>query len=44
MRMMLTKAKNDMYTCDNSITKMAYNNMIKNYEIKIMYLDSQKKK
>lgn len=42
MRMMLTKAKNDMYTCENDITKRAYSNMIKNYEITIMYLESQK--
>ncbi len=41
MRMMLTKAKNDMYTCDNSITKRAYGNMIKNYENTIMYLEAQ---
>lgn len=40
MRMMLTKAKNDMYTCDNPITKRAYSNMIKNYENTIMYLES----
>lgn len=41
MRIMLTKAKNDMYTCENSITKRAYSNMIKNYENTIMYLESK---
>lgn len=41
MRMMLTKAKNDMYRCENSITKRAYSNMIKNYENTIMYLESK---
>lgn len=42
MRMMLTKAKNDMYTCDHSITRGAYVHMIKNYENTIMYLEAQK--
>ena len=42
MRMMLTKAKNDMYICESSITKRAYINMIKNYENTIMFLKSQK--
>lgn len=41
--MMLTKAKNDKFDCDNTIVKSAYGNMIKNYEDTIMFLKANGK-
>jgi hypothetical protein len=43
MKMMLTKAKNDRFACDNTIVKQAYDNMIKNYEDTIMFLKANRK-
>jgi hypothetical protein len=43
MKMMLTKAKNDRFTCDNIIVKKAYDAMIKSYENTIMYLKANRK-
>jgi hypothetical protein len=43
MKMMLTKAKNDKFDCDNTIVKSAYDNMIKNYENTIMFLKANGK-
>jgi hypothetical protein len=42
MKMMLTKAKNDKYKCNSDVMKIAYDHMIKNYEITILYLESNK--
>jgi hypothetical protein len=42
MKMMLTKAKNDRFDCDNTIVKRAYDNMIKNYEDTIMFLKAKR--
>ena len=41
--MILTKAKNDRFDCDNTIVKQAYDNMIKNYEDTIMFLKANRK-
>jgi hypothetical protein len=41
--MMLKKAKNDSFNCNNTIVKQAYDNMIKNYENTIMFLESNRK-
>lgn len=41
MKIMLQKAKNSKYDQDSSIVKQAYDNMIKNYETTIMFLESQ---
>ncbi len=43
MQMMLTKAKNDRFDCDNEIVKQAFDNMIKNYENTIMFLKANRK-
>ena len=43
MKMMLMKAKNDWFACDNTIVKQAYDNMIKNYEDTIMFLKANRK-
>ncbi len=43
MKMMLQKAKNDKYDCKHSIIKQAYDNMIKNYEDTIMFLNADRK-
>lgn len=43
MKIMLTKAKNDKFDCDNRIVRQAYDNMIKNYEDTIMFLKANKK-
>ncbi len=43
MKLMLTKAKNDRFRCDNTIVKGAYSNMIKNYEDTIMFLEANRK-
>lgn len=43
MKMILTKAKNDRFACDNTIVKRAYDNMIKNYEDTIMFLKANRK-
>ena len=40
MKMMLRKAKNDQAKTEHTITKGAYDNMIKNYTVTIMYIDS----
>jgi len=39
MKLMLNKAINDRYKCDNEIVKKAYDNVIKNYESTILYLN-----
>lgn len=43
MKMMLTKAKNDRFACDNTIVKRAYDDMIENYENTIMFLKANRK-
>jgi len=44
MKIMLIRAKKDMFACDNRIIKKAYSNMIKNYENTIMFLKADMKK
>jgi hypothetical protein len=43
MKMMLQKAKNDKYDCKHEIIRQAYDNMIKNYEDTIMFLNADRK-
>lgn len=43
MKMMLTKAKNDRFACDNTIVKKAYDAMIENYENTIIFLKANRK-
>jgi hypothetical protein len=43
MKMLLQKAKNDKYDCKHTIVKQAYDNMIKNYEDTIMFINADRK-
>lgn len=38
MKMMLNKALNDKYKCDNEIVKRTYDDLIKSYKSTIAYL------